>query len=231
MEIPTSVRQHQCKWCTHVSWHRISFKALFVLSLFLCVGTATVSAECGCHKALGSMRFRMLHLISSISPVSRGARQQPRESQHPVEQSWLTWCLPEGACTHSLTGIVCKHVKQWETSQPTDTLSCSHFEWQQCMREGAAAPVWDSAQTAFQADWRLYHSYQLGLLRSRCCHFIALLEYCCVIIVYIVTIFCLSVEGPAACICDSDLFSFIARVISKAQWSLCLPPVYFVAWG
>lgn len=101
MEIPTSVRKHQCKWCTHVSWHRISFKALFVLSLFLCVGTATVSAECGCHKALGSMRFRMLHLISSISPVSRGARQQPRESQHPVEQSWLTWCCLRGL--HSLS--------------------------------------------------------------------------------------------------------------------------------
>lgn len=172
MKIPSSVRLHQRKWCTHVLWRGILFKeALFVLSPLLCVGTPAVSAECGCHKALGSMRFRMFHLISLTSPVSRGAKQQQlREPQHPVEQSWLTWCLPEGsALTHSLTGIVCERVKQWETSQLTDTLSCSHFEWQQRMRGAVAAPVWDLVQTALRVDRRLNQSYQSGLLRSRCC--------------------------------------------------------------
>lgn len=52
-------------------------------------------------------------------PLARsGAKQQQRrESQHPVEQSWLTRCLPEGPALSlslflPLTGIVCKHVKQ-----------------------------------------------------------------------------------------------------------------------
>lgn len=92
-----SVRLHQCKLCKCVLWHGILFRdALFVLSLFLCVWTLTFSAQCGCHKALVSMIFRMFHLISLTSPVSRGAKQQLREPQHPVEQSWLTY-LPEGS--------------------------------------------------------------------------------------------------------------------------------------
>lgn len=62
----------------------------------LCRHAYSLTAECGCHKTLGSMRFRMFHLISLTSPVSRGAKRQLREPRHPVEQSWLTRCLPEG---------------------------------------------------------------------------------------------------------------------------------------
>ena len=54
-----------------------------------------VSAERRCHNALRGMSFRMFHLISLTSPVSRGA-VEPGELRHPVEQSWLTCSLPEG---------------------------------------------------------------------------------------------------------------------------------------
>lgn len=94
----------------------LSESALFVLSLCLCAGAAAVSAECGCHKALGSMRPGMFHLISSTSPVSRGGeRRQPGETWQPAEQSWLTPCLPQGsALCLALPGFVCEHVKQWK---------------------------------------------------------------------------------------------------------------------
>lgn len=117
-----------------------------------------------------------------------------------------------GACTHSLTGIVCERVKQWETSQLTDTLSCSHFEWQQRMRGAVAAPVWDSVQTALRADRRLYQSYQSELLRSHCCSL--LFEYC-----RLMSLCCNNMfpwpRGIAACMCDCDVFSFIKRQLVK----------------
>ena len=88
--------------------------ALFVLSPLLRGGMPTVAPECGCHCALGSMRFRMFHLISLTSPVRQGGsqaskqqqqqqqQQQLREPWHPVaEQSWLTHSLPEGPCVPS----------------------------------------------------------------------------------------------------------------------------------
>lgn len=72
-----------------------------------------------------------------------------------------------GVCTHSLTGIVCEHVKQWRTSQLTDTLSCSYFEWQQCVSRAVEALVWDSVQTALQADRKLHQRSEL-LIWHRC---------------------------------------------------------------
>lgn len=42
-----------------------------------------VSAECGCHKALGSMRLGMFHLISLTSPVSGGAERRQAAGGEP----------------------------------------------------------------------------------------------------------------------------------------------------
>ena len=89
-EIPTSVREHQIQRPIVVARHRFQRGTICFAPVFLCTGMPTVSTECGCHYALGSMRFRMFHLISLTSPVSRGAKQQRREPKHPVEQSWLT---------------------------------------------------------------------------------------------------------------------------------------------
>lgn len=131
----------------------------------------------------------MFHLISLTSPVSRGAKQQLRESQHSVEQSWLTWCLPEGSAL-TLTGIVCEHVKQWETSQLTATLSCSHCQWQQCRNEAAAALVWDSVQTALREE-RSLSEQSLSVSR------ISLWQYLPV-----------RKERITTCACHYDLFFF-----------------------
>lgn len=133
-----------------------------------------------------------------------------------------------GACTHSLTGIVCERVKQWETSQLTDTLSCSHFEWQQRMRGAVADPVWDSVQTALRVDRRLYQSHQSELLRSRCWEFIAVLEYCRLITLCSDNMFPWTTTACGGNSCLHVWLWFVllhCKAANKAQWSLWLPRV------
>lgn len=112
----------QRKWCTCVLC-----RASFTDCLLCCcsfVSSAAVPAKCGCHKPLGGTRFRVLHLISQTSPVSTGAKQQQqwRESQLPVEQSWLTWCLPEGpalSVSHRHSLRACKTMRNQSADRYT----------------------------------------------------------------------------------------------------------------
>lgn len=140
-------------------------ETLFVLSLLLCVSMPTVSAECGCHKALGSMWFRMFHLISLTSPVSRRAKRHPREPRHPVEQS----CLPEGPAL-ALSQAHCLRARETMRNQSADRYTKQQLLWMTTRHKRQhRASIWDSVQTAVRADWALHRSYQSQhLTRLQC---------------------------------------------------------------
>lgn len=63
-------------------------------------------------------------------------------------------CSRLGSPRHCLPA--CKTMK---ARRLTDTLSCSHFEWQQCGRAAAVALVGDSVQTALRVDRRFRWSF------------------------------------------------------------------------
>ena len=151
--------------------------------------------ECGCHCALGSMRFRMFHLISLTSPVRQAGSQAAAAaaaaegtlascSRTKLADTLFAWgaALP-------LPGLVCERVKQWDTRQLTETLNCSHFGWQQCLGErrawsgteckqpfggeGSARAViqqhiWSRSAVVFKALWRLLRTLYTHARVRRC---------------------------------------------------------------
>lgn len=124
-----------------VAWDPpLSEPPLFVLSLPLCAGAPAASAERGCHRALGSMRLGMFHLISLTSPVSGGAERRRRRREAGGDlavcrtkraDTMFAWgpCSRRRSPRHCLPA--CKTMK---ARRLTDSLSCSHFEWQQRRR-------------------------------------------------------------------------------------------------
>lgn len=127
-----------------------------------------------------------------------------------------------GVCTRSLTGIVCERVKQWKTSQLTDTLSCSHFEWQQAGEE----PWWLWSGTEYKQQTK----GSITISRSFLDDSVVVSCWSCASWLYHVTVFLSwshnsSVERIAAHVWMCCILSAIAELASKTQRSLLLPRV------